>query len=92
MTESRADPVEAPPPAESDRELDRPGPSEKACSDDPLTASIRDYLALVEDVAVRYARLPVEHVVRALRRQLSGFGPEETEIRALAQRISCGQL
>lgn len=52
-----------------------------------MTTRLREYLDRFEDVATRYAGLPVEHIVRALRRELRAFEPAEAELIALAQQI-----
>jgi len=56
----------------------------------PMTTSLGWYLAVVEDVATRYTGLPLEHVLRALRRELRGLDDEEL-IQSIGQRISSGQ-
>jgi hypothetical protein len=50
------------------------------------------YLSVVEDVAARFTGLPLEHVVRALRRELSGLADDEELIQELGRWIASGQM
>ena len=58
----------------------------------PPTPMPEEHLSLVEDVAARFAGLPVEHVMRALRRELSGLAVDGELIQTLGRRIASGQL
>jgi hypothetical protein len=90
MTNDGAELAGAPQPREANRRVvDDLVPFGEECLGDTVT-SPGLYLAVVQDVAARYTKLPYEHVVRALRRELSGFGDNEETIHALARRIASG--